>query len=1035
MTKCRHFLLRAALVWVFLFPLNNAPGQTGANPAVIARPTISIVSPKKNASVSSATLVVSGEAGSKPAVADVFYQLNGGVWSVAQTTNGWANWTATLTLAPGPNTLAAYAVDSLGRSSTTNSVKFVYVLRARPIVQTIGEGTVTPNYSGQLLQIGNTYSMTAVAAAGFKFTDWTGSAPTTKATVSFVIASNLTFTANFADVAPPANVIKYPAVGQKVTNALIIAAGGAKDNVGVAQVVYQLDGTGWNVASTTNGWANWSTPGLALYPGTNIIQSYAVDTAGNNSLTNTVKFTVAQVVQVLETTSEIISAAEGGTIALPSGSSVSIPPGVLTNDTILTLSVESALTKQPPGGLVVGVGPVLALSLTPVTNAAIQHSTHHALGGATPPAQPQLTLVAVGSDIPGSVGSGAMVDAVNVTSGHQFVGIPGSMGNNAATFYPSPVLFQSVDKLQFSLVNVKPPTQLTPLPNLGARVWNGTSWDPGTAGFDPTLKTLVLVHGMFSSVENAFGDASAVNAIKEKGGYQQVLGFDYDWTQGIDTSGNQLERFLYLLYEDGLKSVDIEAHSEGVSVALSAACQDYFLPIGNLVMLGGPIMGTPLAAKGVDVQLAGGVVEELPFLPLLTLLMNVPYPQSLSPGIVPPGETVDDILNGQFATDLVPGSSLLASDRQCVVNNMANSSSPLASTRLITVCGEVPFAFLSPSTPLVGAYVAQLFPHGFDGLIGTESASGDGAGFDPTRTVRLGCYHLKHTQLEADPTVISDVANNLNHALSPPPSGSTYTLDVNSIGTGHGTVKLNPPGPAYPDGTVVTLTADPSMGSSFEGWGGAATPTGSDTARVLMSQNQSATATFDVEHYTLTIHIAGNGRGSVTASPGGNSYSYGTVVTLSAHPASGSTFGGWSGGGPGTGDLIIVMAANQSVTANFTKATGGGGAGTWSMTSEDQTATWTVDGAGNFTGSGLQGTDSDGVPFPISITNGKMSGTKVTFSLSGSPADGSVWSGAGLGTLTAPFPNGSSASGSVSTTEANPLGTVFGTATWTATRQ
>jgi aryl-phospho-beta-D-glucosidase BglC (GH1 family) len=76
---------------------------------------------------------------------------------------------------------------------------------------------------------------------------------------------------------------------------------------------------------------------------------------------------------------------------------------------------------------------------------------------------------------------------------------------------------------------------------------------------------------------------------------------------------------------------------------------------------------------------------------------------------------------------------------------------------------------------------------------------------------------------------------------------------------------------------------------------------------------------------TLSVTKAGAGSGAVTSSPSGiscgstcvASYSNGTSVTLTAAAASGSTFGGWSGGCSGTGTCTVSMTAARSVTATF----------------------------------------------------------------------------------------------------------------------
>jgi MBG domain-containing protein/List-Bact-rpt repeat protein/Regulator of Chromosome Condensation (RCC1) repeat protein/Big-like domain-containing protein len=69
-------------------------------------------------------------------------------------------------------------------------------------------------------------------------------------------------------------------------------------------------------------------------------------------------------------------------------------------------------------------------------------------------------------------------------------------------------------------------------------------------------------------------------------------------------------------------------------------------------------------------------------------------------------------------------------------------------------------------------------------------------------------------------------------------------LSITTTGSGTGTVTANPPGPAYTNGTVVTLTATPGSGSTFNGWSGDASGTAS-SVQITMNGNKSVTAEFD----------------------------------------------------------------------------------------------------------------------------------------------------------------------------------------------
>jgi List-Bact-rpt repeat protein len=165
---------------------------------------------------------------------------------------------------------------------------------------------------------------------------------------------------------------------------------------------------------------------------------------------------------------------------------------------------------------------------------------------------------------------------------------------------------------------------------------------------------------------------------------------------------------------------------------------------------------------------------------------------------------------------------------------------------------------------------------------------------------------------------------------STPTPVQMFSLVVTRAGTGTGTVSSSPSGvncgntcsASYQSGTAVTLSATPASGSTFAGWSG----TGCTNGSVTMNANISCTAIFNLQAasiYTLSITKTGTGNGTVTSIPTGincgstcsATYNSGTTVALTAMPAGGSTFAGWSG--PGCGSGMVLMTANITCTATF----------------------------------------------------------------------------------------------------------------------
>jgi len=220
----------------------------------------------------------------------------------------------------------------------------------------------------------------------------------------------------------------------------------------------------------------------------------------------------------------------------------------------------------------------------------------------------------------------------------------------------------------------------------------------------------------------------------------------------------------------------------------------------------------------------------------------------------------------------------------------------------------------------------------------------------------------------------------------------SFALTVSKAGAGSGTVTSTPPGItcgttcawSYPSGTVVTLTATPAADSTFAGWSGGCSGTG--TCTKTLSAATAVTATFE-----LTITPTANQ--TFTSTPtaitcGTNcsaSYPSGTVVTLTATPAADSTFAGWSGGGcTGTGACTVTLSAATAVTATFDL-----------QTTNPQTISLTVNNEGS--GNGKVISLPVGINCGTTCTASYASGTVVT--LTADPAGNSStfmgWSGGG----------------------------------------
>jgi hypothetical protein len=158
------------------------------------KPVVSINSPTNNTQVTSETVTVRGKATDAVGIANVSVRVNGGDF---QPVNGKTNWSLDVALVPGTNVILAQAIDVGKNLSLPVSVKVFYSVRSPLTLNITAGGTVSGASSGQLLEIGKGYTLSAKPNPGYLFAGWTGDIVSSNAILHFLMLSNMVLTAQF----------------------------------------------------------------------------------------------------------------------------------------------------------------------------------------------------------------------------------------------------------------------------------------------------------------------------------------------------------------------------------------------------------------------------------------------------------------------------------------------------------------------------------------------------------------------------------------------------------------------------------------------------------------------------------------------------------------------------------------------------------------------------------------------------------------------------------------------------------------------
>jgi pimeloyl-ACP methyl ester carboxylesterase len=118
------------------------------------------------------------------------------------------------------------------------------------------------------------------------------------------------------------------------------------------------------------------------------------------------------------------------------------------------------------------------------------------------------------------------------------------------------------------------------------------AWVPYHGGLRRGERVLLLTHGVMENIGTAF-PAKTARSIQAGGGYDDVLGVSYDWSE---PTVRVAPHFADLLRSLPTASFDVEAHSYGAINALAGLERSGLYP-QNIILLGAPLEGTPFASS------------------------------------------------------------------------------------------------------------------------------------------------------------------------------------------------------------------------------------------------------------------------------------------------------------------------------------------------------------------------------------------------------------------------------------------------------
>lgn len=153
-----------------------------------------------------------------------------------------------------------------------------------------------------------------------------------------------------------------------------------------------------------------------------------------------------------------------------------------------------------------------------------------------------------------------------------------------------------------------------------------------------------------------------------------------------------------------------------------------------------------------------------------------------------------------------------------------------------------------------------------------------------------------------------------NYAISLTPFVNIPEWDLALDTTGNGTINLDFAALSYAHNSRVSLTANAGKGLSFTGWSGDALGAESQIT-VLMNGDKSVMASFSAQ---ASLQVLVQGEGQISGLNDLGTYPLNSTASLTALPAPGWVFVGWSGAAVGSNSSAnIIMNSPKTAFARF----------------------------------------------------------------------------------------------------------------------